>query len=147
MPGIFGIVAASNRSREALGRDSQAMVEALRHRNSYHVRVQLCDGVVMGRIGPSFLNPEEQPVKNEDGVLLIVFDGELFEPQPARRTLELEGHAFRGDADSEIVLHAFEQSGISGIAALPGAYAGFIWNSRTNQYHLFPVQILYLKPL
>jgi asparagine synthase (glutamine-hydrolysing) len=93
--------------------------------------------VALGRIGPSFLNPEKQPVFNEDGKRLIVFEGELFDPSAPRQELEHNGHKFREGCDAEVALHAFEQGGAQGIAKLAGAYVGCIYDSESHACHIF----------
>lgn len=137
MPGILGIVASAPGGAKLLEHGFQAMLESMRHRSSYKQNVCVRPPVVMGRIGPGFLNPEKQPVVNEDGTLRAVFDGELFNPAPMRQRLEQAGHVLASASDAGIVLHAFEQYGVKGIADLGGAYVGFIHDSRVGACHLF----------
>ena len=137
MPGIFGIIMEKARSRQNLERDLRSMTDSMRHRPSYRQREYITDRLALGRIGPSFLNPEPQPIFNEDQSKCIVFDGELFDPEPAIRQLTKAGHSFSGQSDAEVVLHAFEEAEVEGISNLAGAYVGLIYNSIRNSCHLF----------
>src|SRR5258706_14496705 len=55
-----------------------------------------------------------QPMSNGDGSVWLVFNGEIYNHAEIRRQLEtLGGHTWKTDhADSEVILHAYEQWGI-----------------------------------
>src|ERR1043166_889611 len=52
-----------------------------------------------------------QPMSNEDGDLLIVYNGELYNYQNLRVELEAAGHRFHSRTDTETVIHAYEEWG------------------------------------
>jgi asparagine synthase (glutamine-hydrolysing) len=137
MPGIFGFISPNPRPPQEVERDLLAMRRSMAHLPTYKSCTYVGNRVALGRIGPSFLNPEKQPVFNEDGKWMIVFEGELFDPAAARQELEHSGHNFREGCDAEVALHAFEQSGAQGIAKLAGAYVGCIYDSESHACHLF----------
>jgi asparagine synthase (glutamine-hydrolysing) len=64
-----------------------------------------------------------QPMANDDGTLLLVFNGEIYNFRELRQTLEEKGHVFRSQTDSEVILHAYEEWGIEAVARLNGMFA------------------------
>jgi len=109
----------------------------MHHLPTYKYYTHVGDRVALGRIGPSFLNPEKQPVFSEDGKRMVVFEGELFDPSGPRQWLQRCGQVLRDGCDAEIALHAFEEAGSKGIAQLAGAYVGCFYDSQAHACHLF----------
>ena len=107
MPGIFGIIMEKARSRQNLERDLRSMTDSMRHRPSYQHREYITDRLALGRIGPSFLNPEPQPVFNERSDLCIVFEGYVFNVLAALITFEYWNRFF---VDGDKPLYSVEMS-------------------------------------
>jgi asparagine synthase (glutamine-hydrolysing) len=108
-----------------------------------------------GRIGLGFrrlaiidLSTEAmQPMTNEDGSLRLVFNGELYNHAELRPELERLGHVFRTDhADTEVLVHAFEEWGIDCIHRFRGMFAFAIWDDRAKQLWLVRDRVG-IKPL
>ena len=78
----------------------------------------------------SIIDLEEgsQPMFNEDGSLVLVFNGEIYNFRELREILEKAGHTFRNHADSEVLLHGFEQWGSDLVYKLRGMFAFVIFN-------------------
>ena len=51
----------------------------------------------------------KQPIKNEDGTVLAVFNGEIFNHLELRKELEQKGHTFRTQTDTEVLVHLWEE--------------------------------------
>lgn len=64
-----------------------------------------------------------QPIANEDGSLVLVFNGEIYNTAELRRWCESRGHRFRSHMDGEVVLHLFEEQGEAAFARLNGIFA------------------------
>lgn len=64
-----------------------------------------------------------QPMSNEDGSLLLVFNGEIYNYRELRKELLLLAHRFRSESDSEVILHAFEEWGPGCLARFNGMWA------------------------
>jgi asparagine synthase (glutamine-hydrolysing) len=74
----------------------------------------------------------DQPMSNEDGSLRIVFNGEIYNHAEIRAELErLGGHSWRTDhADTEVILHAYEEWGMACLERFRGMFAFALWDSR-----------------
>jgi asparagine synthase (glutamine-hydrolysing) len=76
------------------------------------------------------LNPEAQPIFNEDGSLCIVMDGEVFDYERERRRLEGLGHRFRfRDNDAEYCLHLYEEYGDDALVRLNGSFVLMLYDA------------------
>jgi len=71
-----------------------------------------------------------QPMANEDGRVWIVFNGEVYNHLDLRRELENRGHRFRTRADTEVVIHGWEEWGPGVLERLNGIYALAILDAR-----------------
>jgi len=71
-----------------------------------------------------------QPVFNEDGTLAVVFNGEVYNFQQLRQTLEALGHAFRTHSDTEAIVHAYEEWGEDCVHRLRGMFAFAVLDTR-----------------
>jgi asparagine synthase (glutamine-hydrolysing) len=74
-----------------------------------------------------------QPMANEDGAVVITFNGEIYNYRGLRPALERQGHTFRTRSDTETIVHHFEQHGLPGIPALDGMFAFAIWDAAAER--------------
>ncbi len=65
----------------------------------------------------------DQPMSNEDGTVWIVFNGEIYNQLELRRVLEAAGHRFVTQADTEVLLHGWEEWGEDLFPRLNGIFA------------------------
>lgn len=73
------------------------------------------------------------PLGNEDGTLWLLFNGEIYDYRLLRAELEGLGHRFNTNCDAEVVLHAYEQWHLNGLARLNGMYALAIFDERRDE--------------
>src|SRR5262245_10525778 len=64
-----------------------------------------------------------QPIGTEDGALQLVFNGEIYNYREIKKGLVARGHEFRSNADSEVIVHLFEEIGDRAIDELDGMFA------------------------
>ncbi len=79
-----------------------------------------------------------QPMANEDGSIVVVFNGEIYNHADIRAELEaLGGHTWKTDhSDTEVIIHAFEQWGIECIHRFRGMFGIALWDGRTRELWL-----------
>lgn len=95
-------------------------------------------GLALGhrRLNIIDLEAGEQPVFNEDETVLVVFNGEIFNYQEIRRTLEGRGHRFRTNTDTEVIVHAWEEYGTRCVDHFRGMFAFCLYDIRTRAIFL-----------
>lgn len=78
-----------------------------------------------------------QPMASRTERFQLVYNGELYNFPELRRELEILGHKFRGQSDTEVMLACFEQWGIAAsLAKFIGMFAIVVWDARDRQLHL-----------
>jgi asparagine synthase (glutamine-hydrolysing) len=126
MPGLVGFVGKSGAGKsETLLAD---MVRAIKYEDWYQVDLYQGEDFGLGRVSLGFLNPEPQPIWNEDETLCLVMEGEVYDYQDLKKQLVARGHRFRIDNDAEFVLHLYEEFGEEFASQLNGAFVAAIWN-------------------
>ncbi len=89
-----------------------------------------------------------QPMPNEDGSVVVAFNGEIYNHAEIRAELEaLGGHEWRTDhSDTEVIVHAYEQWGIDCVSRFRGMFAIALWDARERALYLVRDRIG-IKPL
>lgn len=75
----------------------------------------------------------QQPMKNEDNTLTIVFNGEIYNHADFRPGLEARGHTYRSHCDTETIIHLYEEKGRRCVEDLRGMFAFAIWDEPKKQ--------------
>jgi len=73
-----------------------------------------------------------QPLYNEEGNLVLVFNGEIYNYQSIRKILEEKGHIFKTHTDSEVLIHAYEEYQTDMLNHLRGMFAFVIWDNKNK---------------
>jgi len=87
-----------------------------------------------------------QPMTNEDGTVHIVFNGEIFNHLTLRQRLQVNGHRYANNSDTETIVHLYEERGSDAVAALSGMFAFAIWDAIQGRL-LIARDRLGIKPL
>ena len=145
MCGFVGFVGGTDNQSEVLTK----MMDRIVHRGP-DMGGQFIDGrVALGFRRLSILDLTEagaQPMANEDGSVVIVFNGEIYNFQELRSELEAKGYKFHCGADTESLLHGYEEWGEAVLDRLRGMYAFVIWDKKKNK--LFGARDIFgIKPL
>lgn len=77
-----------------------------------------------------------QPLSNEDGFIWVCYNGEIFNAPELRRDLESKGHVFRSHADTEVLVHGWEEWGEAMFGRLNGMFAFAIADRRSGEVRL-----------
>ena len=72
----------------------------------------------------------DQPLSSEDGEIVAVFNGEIYNHEPLRDELERRGHRFSTDTDAEVVVHLYEEVGDALLTRIEGIFAFALWDRR-----------------
>lgn len=107
----------------------------MRHRGPDGEGVYLDERAGLGSRRLAIIDPAggTQPIASEDGSLHIVFNGEIYNYRELQRFLEKKGHQFRTHADTEVILHLYEEFRDDVVAHLNGIYAFAIWDARRRE--------------
>jgi asparagine synthase (glutamine-hydrolysing) len=103
-------------------------------------------GLGMRRLSIIDLSGGHQPIHNEDQTVWIVFNGEIYNFQELRRGLEQRGHTFYTHADTEVIVHLYEEMGADCVKQLRGMFALALYDER-RQTLLLARDRLGKKPL
>lgn len=131
MCGITGFT--SKRPPDA--RVLHGMMDAIIHRGPDGSGEYLDDTVALGHRRLSIIDLEggRQPMENEDGSIVCIFNGEIYNYQTLRAELEGEGHVFSTKSDTEVLVHGYEQWGEEMLGRLRGMFTFAIWEKQAKK--------------
>ena len=82
------------------------------------------------------LSTGRQPMANEDGSIVVSFNGEIYEFQSLRDMLLQQGHRFQTQTDTEVIVHLYEEEGLACLQRMTGMFAFALWDDRTRSLFL-----------
>lgn len=112
------------------------MTDEIAHRGPDQSGFYTDPGISLGHRRLSIIDLSEngrQPIANENGNLLLLHNGEIYNFRQVKQWLEGLGHIFRSQSDSEVILHAFEEEGVECLKRLNGMFAIALWDSRRKR--------------
>ncbi len=85
-------------------------------------------GIGMRRLSIIDLDRGHQPIFNEKQTVAVVCNGEIYNYRSLRIELEQEGHTFRTNSDTEVIVHAYEKYGVDCFNRFDGMFAIAIYD-------------------
>lgn len=125
----------------------ESMMNRIVHRGPDSAGKYVDGDIALGFRRLSIIDLEEghQPMLNEDNSMVLVFNGEIYNFKDLRADLEAAGHIFKTHADSEVLLHGYEQWGEELVKKLRGMYAFVVFNK--NDGSIFGARDMFgIKP-
>ena len=116
---------AADRWTEQLRR----MGDALRHRGPdaegtwQDVQAQRGAAFAHRRLAIIDLSTGDQPLRNEDETVVLVYNGEIYNHDELRRDLQARGHEFRTRSDTEVLVYMYREYGLEMFERLNGMFA------------------------
>ncbi len=147
MCGIVGIFDCVGK-RAVVPAVLERMNERQHHRGPDGGGVHIEPGVGLGhrRLAIIDVATGQQPLFNEDGSVVVVFNGEIYNFQELIPELTALGHVFKTRSDTEVIVHAWEAWGEACVQRFRGMFAFALWD-RNRQTLFMARDRLGVKPL
>jgi len=135
MCGIFGMVENGNVSLDG---KLAKMATSISHRGpddqNWVTRRSLGQTIGYGidRLAIIDRSGGKQPISSEDGNVEVVFNGEIYNYGSLKVELESQGHVFKTNSDTEVLVHLYEQHGFGFLHRLRGMFAFSIFDKRAK---------------
>ena len=134
MCGLVGFVDTRDErkpDKELLSR----MTDKLVHRGPDSAGYFVDHSVALGfrRLSIIDLESGDQPIYNEDGSLVLMCNGEIFNYLELKKVLIEKGHSFRTKSDVEVLLHLYEEYGIDFLDKINGQFAFVIYDRKNRR--------------
>lgn len=131
MCGFCGYVNRKEKTKE----DIKKMTDAIAHRGPDDESYYIDDKIAMGfrRLSIIDLKGGRQPMTNEDDSMVITFNGEIYNFKSIKEELIKRGHIFKTNADTEVILHGYEEYGTDILSKLRGMFAFVIWDKKKKE--------------
>ncbi|MCD6419235.1 MAG: asparagine synthase (glutamine-hydrolyzing), partial [Synergistetes bacterium] len=142
---MCGICGFNGSDRELI----KKMTDVITHRGPDKEGFYVDEHVSLGNRRLSIIDLSEratQPIFNEDKSIAIVYNGEIYNFPELRKELELKGHRFYTNTDTEVVVHSYEEYGVDCLKKFNGMFAFALWDSRKKELFIARDRIG-IKPL
>lgn len=137
MCGIAGVIDPQSPD---LGVDLARMLQRLVHRGpdgeGSHIERERSVALGMRRLSIIDLEGGWQPIWNEENTICVIFNGEIYNYVELREELRRNGHRFRTQSDTEVLVHLYEEHGEQMTSRLRGMFAFCILDKRSRSLFL-----------
>ena len=127
---MCGYVGFTNRIANA-AEVLEEMKDRIRHRGPDADGSYVDEDIALGHRRLSIIDLSEQgtqPMLNDGGTLVLVFNGEIYNYRELREELQAKGFVFRTETDSEVLLHGYAAYGADLLNKLRGMFSFVIWD-------------------
>lgn len=133
MCGIVGQVRAPGAEVERVA--LERMCAALEHRGPDKRGIYTDGNAGLGiqRLRVIDLVTGDQPIRNEDGSVVVVLNGEIYNFAELRDRLRRRGHTLATKGDTEVIVHLYEEHGADCVRELHGMFAFALWDEARRQ--------------
>jgi asparagine synthase (glutamine-hydrolysing) len=90
-------------------------------------------GLGHARLSVIDLQHGQQPLYSEDGDLVLVCNGEIYDFERIRTDLQAKGHRFATHSDSEVIIHLYQQYGLDFVKHLRGEFAFLLYDKERRE--------------
>lgn len=90
-------------------------------------------GLAHRRLSIIDLSTGNQPMYNDSREIVVVFNGEIYNYIEVQQELEMLGHHFKTTSDTEVIIRAYEQWGISCQERFNGMWTFALWDNKEKQ--------------
>ncbi|MFM9975733.1 MAG: asparagine synthase (glutamine-hydrolyzing) [Beijerinckiaceae bacterium] len=134
MCGIAGMLHRDGRPASPV--TVKAMTDIIAHRGP-DGEGHYCDGPVgLGHRRLSIIDLTDaarQPMSTRDGRYILTYNGEIYNFHELKAQLSARGHLFHSSGDSEVLLTAFAEWGLSALYKFNGMFAFGIWDTKERK--------------
>ena len=132
MCGFVGMLNPRRRPARPRLDELRAMLATIAYRGPDDEQCYVDEQIALGFRRLAIIDVEggAQPIRNEDGQILAVLNGEIYNFVALARQLEAKGHRFRTRCDAEVIVHAYEEWDSDFIQRLDGMFAIAVWDRR-----------------
>jgi asparagine synthase (glutamine-hydrolysing) len=111
------------------------MCAAQEHRGPDQRGIHTAGGIGLGiqRLRIIDLAGGDQPVANEDGSVVVVLNGEIYNYAELREELLRRGHTLSTEGDTEVIAHLYEEEGVECVHRLAGMFCFALWDERRRR--------------
>lgn len=131
MCGIAGIVSSNELNHEKI----YNMIESICYRGPDGQGFYIGDSIAIGNARLSIIDLEHgnQPQENEDGNIVIVYNGEIYNYVELANYLMCNGHRIENRSDGSVLPHMYEEYGEGMFTRLNGQFAIAIWDKKNRK--------------
>lgn len=131
MCGIVGFIDKSKDKKKII----KDMADLIIHRGPDSDGYYVDDNIALGfrRLSIIDLGTGSQPIFNEEKDKVIIFNGEIYNYQIIKEDLLAKGHKFTTKADTEVILHGYEEYGEKILNKLRGMFSFVIYDIKTKE--------------
>ncbi len=122
-------------ARAVEGEVISSMCDVIRYRGPDDEGVYINGNIGLGMRRLSIIDVEggKQPIRNEDGTIWVVYNGEIYNFPELKDKLIKRGHRFYTRSDTEVIVHLYEDLGEGFVQELNGMFGIALWDDRNKK--------------